>query len=157
MVAVIAEILCASPCPIASAARCVEALPLRAVPAPESSVAEDGAHPSVLRTSAALLSRHTTESGMQVSLYALPLAEVPADFFADPDGNWSFEGLTAAAGFSPDAGVAIGALKQAFNGHPDGAAVVTLNREDRPYIAIIECPIAYDFVDANLASRASAA
>jgi hypothetical protein len=90
---------------------------------------------------------YTTAAGMKVSLYALGLDAVPADFFADPDGRWTFESLQAAAGFSSLDGVAIGALRCAFNGHPDGAAVVTLNAASRPYIAIIECPIAYSAVE----------
>jgi hypothetical protein len=85
----------------------------------------------------------------------VPIESIPADFFADPDGQWTFETLAAAAGFSPRDGVAIGALRMPFNGHPDGAAVVTLNAEARPYIAIIECPIA--FVCATSEQRVSAA
>lgn len=85
----------------------------------------------------------TTELGYRVACYAMPLGDIPADFFADPDGQWTFETLSRAAGFSPQEGVAIGALREPFNGHPDGAAVVTLNAEARPYVAIIECPIAF--------------
>jgi hypothetical protein len=89
------------------------------------------------------LHSYVTAAGLKVELYAIPLEAVPADFFADPDGSWTFESLQAAAGFSSLDGVAIGALKSAFNGHRDGAAVVTLNAATRPYVAIIECPIAY--------------
>jgi hypothetical protein len=88
----------------------------------------------------------TTRDGLRVACYALPLDRVPADFFADPDGQWTFEALAKAAGFSPGQGVAVGALRAAFNGHPEGAAVVTLNSDSRPHIAIIECPIAFDVV-----------
>jgi hypothetical protein len=91
------------------------------------------------------ISELTTSGGMRVSCYAMPIERVPADFFADPDGCWSYESLARAAGFGMS-GVAIGALKQDFNGHPEGAAVVTLNAEARPYVAIIECPIAYSCV-----------
>jgi hypothetical protein len=84
-----------------------------------------------------------TELGYRVACYAVAIESIPADFFADPDGQWTFETLAAAAGFSARDGVAIGALRLPFNGHPDGAAVVTLNAEARPYIAIIECPIAF--------------
>jgi hypothetical protein len=80
--------------------------------------------------------------GTHVTRYALTLDQLPADFFADPDGAWSFEGLAEAAGFALDAGVAIGALRCAFNGHPAGSAVVTLNAASRPYVAVIECPLA---------------
>jgi len=86
----------------------------------------------------------TTRVGLRVALYSLALDQIPADFFADPDGTWTFESLAKAAGFSPGQGVAIGALREPFNGHPDGAAVVTLNSEVRPHVAIIECPIAFD-------------
>jgi hypothetical protein len=103
------------------------------------------------------LTQYETENGMLVTRYALPLAEIPADFFADPDGSWTFDALAEAAGFALDAGVAIGALREPFNGHHDGAAVVTLNSESRPYIAIVECPIAYSCVAESHTSRASAA
>jgi hypothetical protein len=99
----------------------------------------------------------TTARGLRVACYAVPIDEVPADFFADPDGQWTFEGLAEAAGFSPRDGVAIGALKEPFNGHPDGAAVVTLNAEARPYVAIIECPIAFTYVEEDVAAHVSAA
>jgi hypothetical protein len=91
------------------------------------------------------ISELTTREGMRVACYAMPIERVPADFFADPDGRWTYESLARAAGFGKN-GVAVGALKRDFNGHPEGAAVVTLNTEARPYIAIIECPIAYSYV-----------
>jgi hypothetical protein len=103
------------------------------------------------------LDHFVTSNGMKVSYYALSLEQVPTDFFADPDGAWSYELLARAAGFSSHSGVAIGALKSAFNGHPDGAAVVTLNALTRPYIAIIECPIAYQYVHHVDESESSAA
>lgn len=102
-------------------------------------------------------SRRITDSGLQVCCYTLRLEEIPADFFADPDGAWTFEGLAQAAGFELSEGVAVGALKEPFNGHPDGAAVVTLNSEARPYIAIIDCPIAYECVEAYEMMEVSAA
>lgn len=98
----------------------------------------------------------TTERGMRVACYAMPLERVPADFFADPDGLWTYEELAEAACF-PNAGVAIGALKEDFNGHPEGAAVVTLNAETRPYVAIVECPIAYTCVEESEKLAVSAA
>jgi hypothetical protein len=103
------------------------------------------------------LDHFVTSGGMKVSYYALSLEQVPADFFADPDGAWSYEVLARAAGFASHSGVAIGALKRAFNGHPDGAAVVTLNALTRPYVAIIECPIAYGYVQHLDESASSAA
>lgn len=89
------------------------------------------------------LDHFVTSSGLRVTYYALSLEKVPADFFADPDGAWSYDLLARAAGFASHSGVAIGALKAEFNGHPEGAAVVTLNALTRPYVAIVECPIAY--------------
>jgi hypothetical protein len=77
---------------------------------------------------------------MRVARYRLPLGDVPVDFFADPDGEWRFESLVRAAGFEPLQGVAVGALTCPFRGHPEGAAVVTLNAKARPYIAVVECP-----------------
>lgn len=91
--------------------------------------------------------RHlVTPEGLRVSCYALPLDAIPADFYADPDGSWTYDGLCRAAGFGAERGVAIGALREPFNGHPDGSAVVTLNAESRPYVAVIECPVAYTYV-----------
>lgn len=98
-----------------------------------------------------------TETGYRVARYHLPLQEVPADFYADPDGSWTFEALVSAAGFGAESGVAIGALRQPFRHHPSGAAVVTLNAESRPYVAIVECPIAYELVSAAQRMETSAA
>jgi len=103
------------------------------------------------------LDHFVTSGGMRVSYYALPLDQVPADFFADPDGTWTYELLSRAAGFASHSGVAIGALWTDFNGHPEGAAVVTLNALTRPYVAIIECPIAYEYVEPSEGSASSAA
>jgi hypothetical protein len=98
----------------------------------------------------------TLPNGMRVSYYAMPLERIPCDFFADPDGRWTYEALKQAARFTED-GVAIGALKRSFNGHPEGSAVVTLNSEARPYVAIIECPIAFACADPVEQFRTSAA
>ena len=103
------------------------------------------------------LDHFVTAAGLRVSYYALPLEQVPVDFFADPDGAWNYDVLSRAAGFASQPGVAIGALTTAFNGHPDGAAVVTLNAATRPYIAIIECPIAYTYTEASEVRASSAA
>jgi hypothetical protein len=98
---------------------------------------------SVISTSSpAPFYRVVLADGSHVTRYALALDQIPADFFADPDGLWTFEGLADAAGFALDAGVAVGALRRSFNGHPAGSAVVTLNAATRPYVAIIECPLA---------------
>lgn len=98
-----------------------------------------------------------TAEGLRVACYRVALDAIPVDFFADPDGRWTFESLANAAGFRNDEGVAIGALRRAFGKHPEGAAVVTLNSEQRPYVAIIECPIAFSFVEAVGSALAGAA
>lgn len=98
----------------------------------------------------------TLPNGMRVAYYAMPLERVPCDFFADPDGRWTYESLRKAARFEGD-GVAIGALKRSFNGHPEGSAVVTLNAETRPYVAIIECPIAFECTDPAESLKTTAA
>jgi hypothetical protein len=75
--------------------------------------------------------------------YDVSLEQLPVDFFADPDGSWSYEGLAKIAGFDLNGGVAVGALTQCFQGHPEGAAVVTLNAKNRPYVVVVECdPVA---------------
>jgi hypothetical protein len=90
-----------------------------------------------------------TPSGYRVACYAVALEMFPVDFFADPDGRWTYEGLAEAAGFALDAGVAIGVLSRDHFGHPEGSAVVTVNAEARPYVAIVECPIAYSVAEAG--------
>jgi hypothetical protein len=108
-------------------------------------------------TDPTLLDSFATPSGYRVTRYRLPLETIPADFFADPDGRWTYDALIEAARFVGQPGVAIGALRRPFRGHPDGAAVVTLNAESRPYIAIVECPIAYELVRDDERSGCSAA
>jgi hypothetical protein len=103
------------------------------------------------------LDHFVTAGGMRVTYYALALDQVPVDFFADPDGTWSYDLLARAAGFASHSGVAIGALREPFNGHPEGAAVVTLNALTRPYVAIVECPIAYEYVDNTSSSGTASA
>ena len=104
------------------------------------------------------LDHFVTAGGMRVTYYALSLDKVPADFFADPDGTWSYDLLARAAGFASHSGVAIGALRASFNGHPEGAAVVTLNALTRPYVAIVECPISYECTpEPEVGSASSAA
>lgn len=100
---------------------------------------EVGAGPSPVTPRATWI----THEGMHVACYDVPLESVPGDFFADPDGRWTYDSLVQAAGFAAYRGVAIGALRASFNDHPEGAAVVTLNAQTRPYVAIVECPIAY--------------
>ncbi len=98
-----------------------------------------------------------TDGGMRVACYDIPVTEVPADFFADPDGSWTYDSLVQAAGFAAYKAVAIGALKEPFNGHIEGTAIVTLNSEARPYIAIVECPIAYECTASSARTETSAA
>ncbi len=116
--------------------------------------------PEILRPFQAL-DHFVTSGGMRVTYYALAIDKVPADFFADPDGTWTYELLARAAGFASHSGVAIGALREDFNGHPEGAAVVTLNALTRPYVAIVECPIAFECLeepaDTGVGSASSAA
>ncbi|HEX6277134.1 MAG TPA: hypothetical protein VFZ53_29035 [Polyangiaceae bacterium] len=94
----------------------------------------------------------TTPGGLRVAYYAMPLERIPCDFYADPDGRWTYEELVRAARFAAS-DVAIGALSDDFNGHPAGSAVVTLNSADRPYVAIIECPVAYVYAGDEEAVR----
>ncbi len=98
-----------------------------------------------------------TPSGYRVACYGVALEAIPVDFFADPDGRWTYEGLAEAAGFALDAGVAVGVLAKDCFGHPEGSAVVTLNAESRPYVAIIECPIGYACAEAAPLRATSAA
>jgi len=99
----------------------------------------------------------TTAAGFRIARYAVALDQIPADFFADPDGSWTFDALAEAAGFAPNAGIAIGALRHSFGEHPAGSAVVTLNSATRPYVAIIECPVAYECAPPDVERAASAA
>ncbi len=104
-----------------------------------------------------LIDTSVTARGYRVTRYRISLEKVPADFFADPDGSWTFEALADAAGFASETGVAIGALRADFRGHPEGAAVVTLNAETRPHVAIVECPIAYVLLGEQESKASSAA
>lgn len=99
--------------------------------------------PAIIPVEPAPMKLVLTPSGYRVACYAVPLDQFPVDFFADPDGRWTYEGLAEAAGFALESGVAIGVLSRDHFGHPEGSAVVTLNAETRPYVAIVECPIAY--------------
>ncbi|HEX4477705.1 MAG TPA: hypothetical protein VH142_21595 [Polyangiaceae bacterium] len=76
---------------------------------------------------------------MKTSKYFKQLQRIPTDFFADPDGDWSYESLVAAAGFSALGVPVIGALSEPWNGHPEGAAVVAAFTESGPRLAIVEC------------------
>lgn len=76
---------------------------------------------------------------MNATHYRGTLDRLPVDFFADPDGDWTYESLIDAAGFEPDAEVAIGALAVRWRGHPEGAAVVAGSNPGGPIFSVIEC------------------
>lgn len=77
---------------------------------------------------------------MDAFRYRIELDEVPTDFFADPDGEWTYEELVAASGFDAETHtVCIGALTQPFRGHPAGSAVITIAERTGRYVAIVEC------------------
>jgi len=106
-------------------------------------------HPALIPLDPAPMKLLVTPSGYRVACYAVALDQFPVDFFADPDGGWTYEGLAEAAGFALEDGVAIGVLSRDHFGHPEGSAIVTLNAESRPYVAVVECPIAYSCADAG--------
>ncbi|HVW25491.1 MAG TPA: hypothetical protein VHC69_08975 [Polyangiaceae bacterium] len=74
---------------------------------------------------------------MEIHRYSLTLLEVPADLRADPDGEWTYDGLVVAAGLDPDASPApiVAALYAPWRGHPEGSAVVASPGEG--WLAII--------------------
>ena len=85
----------------------------------------------------------------------VPLSRVPVDFFADPDGNWDFEGLVASAGFQHELGeVAIGALSEAYAGFPVGAAVVAVSAGQHISVALVDCTRSRGSERARLAAPA---
>jgi hypothetical protein len=110
-------------------------------------MARENPHPGLIPLDPAPMKLLVTPSGYRVACYAVALEYFPVDFFADPDGRWTYEGLAEAAGFTLDQGVAIGVLSTDHFGHPEGSAVVTINAEARPYVAIVECPVAYTFAE----------
>jgi len=80
---------------------------------------------------------------MNAARYRVKLGCVPADFFADPDGEWTYEALVAASGFDPERQtVCIGALTQAFRGHPEGSAVITIAERRGRCVVIVQCQAA---------------
>jgi hypothetical protein len=76
---------------------------------------------------------------MQIHCYPLTLLDVPADLRADPDGDWTYDSLVAAAGLDPEASPPpiVAALFEQWRGHPEGAAVVACPGEGR--IVIVNC------------------
>ena len=78
---------------------------------------------------------------MKIQEYAVSFEELPVDLFADPDGEWSYEELVAAAGLDPDVVPPhfIGALTEAWRGHPDGAAVIAASVGGERRVTVIEC------------------
>ncbi|MBX3184770.1 MAG: hypothetical protein KIT72_08020 [Polyangiaceae bacterium] len=78
---------------------------------------------------------------MRVRHYRVSAEAAPVDFFADPDGDWSYEALIEAAGIHPGAvppGVLIGALARPWRGHPEGAAIVSFVADERPRLCVVE-------------------
>lgn len=81
---------------------------------------------------------------MTVCHYSASPEVAPIDFFADPDGDWTYEALLEAAGFHPESadGVLIGALETPWRGHPDGSAVVCGHTAEGPRLCVVECGLA---------------
>lgn len=77
----------------------------------------------------------------RITRYRLTPDEIPVDFFADPDGSWDFSSLVEMAGFSPEhPGASVGALKEPFDGFPEGSAVITEVGVDCRYVALAQLP-----------------
>lgn len=78
---------------------------------------------------------------MRVRHYRVSAEAAPIDFFADPDGDWSYEALIEAAGIHPGAvppGVLIGALARAWRGHPEGSAIISFVADEQPRLCVVE-------------------
>jgi hypothetical protein len=83
---------------------------------------------------------HREPGSTPVLHLTVPLARVPVDFFADPDGVWEFEALVTHAGFQHELGeVAIGALTESYAGFPAGAAVVAVSAGQHISVALVDC------------------
>lgn len=92
-------------------------------------------------TSAAASSSDAGPLPTRISRYRLSPQEVPVDFFADPDGQWEFSTLVEMAGFNPEhPGASVGALKEPFDGYPEGSAVITEVGTECRYVAIAQLP-----------------
>ena len=77
---------------------------------------------------------------MNATHHRVKLSAVPVDFFADPDGEWTYEELVLLSGFDPASQtICIGALTRPFRGHPEGAAVVTIAERRGRSVVVIEC------------------
>ncbi|HTM46203.1 MAG TPA: hypothetical protein VL137_14685 [Polyangiaceae bacterium] len=77
---------------------------------------------------------------MKTARYRMKLSEIPVDFFADPDGEWTYEALVEASGFDGETQtVCIGALTAPFEGHPEGSAVITITQRRGRSVVIVEC------------------
>jgi hypothetical protein len=95
---------------------------------------------------------------MIATRHRVKLNTVPVDFFADPDGEWTYEELVELSGFdAATQTICIGALKQPFRGHPEGAAVVTTAERRGRQVVIIECGSAAGRADLALVQVASVA
>lgn len=90
--------------------------------------------------------------------HRVKLSAVPVDFFADPDGEWTYEELVELSGFDASTQtICIGALKRPFLGHPEGAAVVTIAERRGRQVVIIECASAAGRTDLALVHSVSVA
>jgi hypothetical protein len=89
---------------------------------------------------------------MKIHRYPLTLLDVPADLRADPDGDWSYEGLVSAVGLDPDAAPCpvVAALYEPWRSHPAGAAVVASPGEG--WLAVIECASSFATARPEMAS-----
>jgi hypothetical protein len=90
-----------------------------------------------------------TPSGYRVACYAVALDQFPVDSSPTPTGVGPTKGWPRPPASRSRTGVAIGVLSRDHFGHPEGSAIVTLNAESRPYVAVVECPIAYACADAG--------
>jgi hypothetical protein len=92
---------------------------------------------------------------MRITRYPLDTQDAAVDFRADPDGEWDYDTLLEAAGFSKDAAtVRVGALSSSFRDHAEGAAVVSeLDGEIMAgrYFAIVELDVATPLLFARAA------
>jgi hypothetical protein len=90
----------------------------------------------------------------RISRYRLSPQEVPVDFFADPDGQWEFSTLVEMAGFNPEhPGASVGALREAFDGYPEGSAVIAEVGTESLYVAIAQLPQVQNVVSSAASPR----
>ena len=79
---------------------------------------------------------------MRVARSQKNVETIPVDFLADPDGSWDYEAILERVGFDQRWGqLAIGALKEPYDGFPEGAAVVTLTSGEACAVALVDCTV----------------